>query len=126
MKLHLNQLDPRIVIKSVGPSAIVIDDQTHTGSVLVSPASGVRQWRPQSLAMLTETDVSELLKISPELVLFGTGRDHRWPAAHYLAQIGECRIGVEVMSTPAACRTFNILASEGRNVLAALLKVSDN
>ncbi len=70
---------------------------------------------------LQETDFSDLLDCRPELVVFGSGRVFRFPHPRLTRALGEARIGFEVMDTRAACRTFNVLAGEGRRVLAAIL-----
>jgi uncharacterized protein len=61
--------------------------------------------------------------LCPELLILGTGRRQRFPRAELLAPLAEAGIGWEVMDTGAACRTYNILMSEGRNVAAALLMI---
>lgn len=59
--------------------------------------------------------------MQPELIIFGSGGRLRFPPPAFLATLMKLRIGVETMDTLAACRTYNILAGEGRHVLAALL-----
>ena len=59
----------------------------------------------------------------PEVVLLGTGARLRFPPAAVLAPLTRAGIGVEVMDTAAACRTYNILAGDGRRVVAALLMI---
>ena len=62
-----------------------------------------------------------MVELAPEIVLLGTGAQFRFPEPALLAPLYKAGIGVEVMDTPAACRTYNILLGEGRNVVAALL-----
>ena len=75
----------------------------------------------QGFERLTEQDFSALLDLRPELVVFGSGRTFRFPHPRLTRALVEARIGFEVMDTRAACRTFNVLAGEGRKVLAAIL-----
>ncbi len=62
-----------------------------------------------------------LAELKPEVVLLGTGTRLRFPHPRLTRALTDAGIGVEVMDTPAACRTFNILAAEGRKVLAAVI-----
>jgi uncharacterized protein len=70
---------------------------------------------------LGSSDFDVLTTMGAELVIFGSGKRLRFPPPHWLKSLIERGIGVETMDTPAACRTYNILASEGRKVVAALL-----
>ena len=66
-------------------------------------------------------DFAALLDLKPELVVFGSGAVFRFPERRIMAAFANARIGFEVMDTPAACRTYNVLMSEGRQIAAALL-----
>jgi uncharacterized protein len=89
-------------------------------SIILSPQA-MRPWRPARLEELEQAHFEELLEWEPEVVLFGSGGSLRFPAMELLVPLQRKGIGIEVMDTVAACRTFNILASEGRRVTAALL-----
>lgn len=78
-------------------------------------------WPPGDFAALEADHLAALLAHEPEVVLIGTGTRLRFPAPEVLRPLQAAGIGFEVMDTPAACRTFNILAGEDRLVLAALL-----
>jgi uncharacterized protein len=78
-----------------------------------------------SIEELAAPHIERLAALAPEIVLLGTGERHRFPPARVLAQIYAQGIGIEIMDTYAACRTFNILAGEGRRVLAALIVEQD-
>ena len=89
--------------------------------MLVPWRGEVQAWPPASVAQLDATHFERILALGPEVVIFGSGARLRFvPPALHRALI-ERRIGVETMDTAAACRTYNVLASEGRSVLAALL-----
>jgi len=90
-------------------------------SILVPWRGAVQPWGVQTTAELTEAHFEQLLAFDPELVIFGSGRRLQFPAPALLRRLFERRIGIETMDTAAACRTYNVLASEGRSVLAALL-----
>ncbi len=100
-----------------------IDDQRFAQSVIVSslPEHPPRPWAPGTLEELVAEHLAELANSGAELVLLGTGQRLRFPPAAWLAPFAQQRVGLESMDTAAACRTYNILASEGRKVLAALL-----
>jgi uncharacterized protein len=92
------------------------------GHSLLVPSKGeVRRWAPQRVEQLQAEHFEGALSLSPELVIFGSGPRLRFVPAALLRCLIERRIGVETMDTAAACRTYNVLASEGRSVLAALL-----
>gem|GEM_PF-740563 len=78
-------------------------------------------WPPADFATLTAEHLAALLAHEPEVVLLGTGSRLRFPPPEVLQPLQAAGIGFEVMDTPAACRTFNILAGEERLVIAALL-----
>jgi uncharacterized protein len=81
----------------------------------------VLEWPPQRFEQLQAAHFDQLLALSPELVIFGSGARQRFAAPALLRGFFERRIGFEAMDTAAACRTFNVLVSEGRSVVAALL-----
>ena len=81
----------------------------------------VRPWAPATFDDLTQAHFDGLLQDKPELVIFGSGARLRFPSASLLRGLIARNIGLESMDTAAACRTYNVLASEGRTVVAALL-----
>ena len=90
-------------------------------SLIISPARLIRNWPPQSFEELRQDHFEQLSDLEPEIVLFGSGESLRWPDPSLLAPLINQGIGVEIMDTGAACRTYNILMSDGRNFAAALL-----
>jgi uncharacterized protein len=98
----------------VGPSGF--------GHSLLVPWQGeVQRWAPARIEQLRAEHFEQALSLHPELVIFGSGARHRFVSAALQRSLIERGIGVETMDTAAACRTYNVLASEGRAVLAALL-----
>ena len=81
----------------------------------------VEHWQPRSLGSMTEADFGMLAGLGVEIVLLGTGKRLCFPHPRLTAPLLNRRIGLEVMDTGAACRTYNILSGEGRNVAAALI-----
>ncbi|WP_439114632.1 Mth938-like domain-containing protein [Hydrogenophaga sp.] len=123
MKLHADKLDSQS-ITAYGEGWIAVNGQRHTQSLVLTSSGQLVPWACNRFEDLTEAHFSTLTDVmpeTPELVIFGSGSKLRFlPPALLRSLIGQ-RIGVETMDTAAACRTYNILASEGRRVVAALL-----
>ena len=120
MKFHL-QAPTANVIKALGDDWVRIGDTDYRQNLVVTPDAVATGWAPDGFAALTEADFARLLQHRPELVLLGSGATQRFPHPRLLRALSEARIGVEVMDTRAACRTFNILIAEDRRVVAALV-----
>ena len=95
--------------------------ETVTGSLIVSPRHLLRDWAPVNIEDLLADHLTAIIELQPELVLLGTGPQLKFPAHSILAEIHQQRIGIEIMDTAAACRTYNILMAEGRFVVAGLI-----
>jgi uncharacterized protein len=92
--------------------------ETH---VIVLPEGIIQDWDVPGYGGLTVRHFEYLVGLQPEIVLFGTGPTLRFPPPALSRPLAAARVGLEVMDTSAACRTYNILVAEGRRVLAALL-----
>ena len=121
MKLHLDQPANINAITGYGPGYVQVNQTRHSGSLIVMPSQLIENWRPKSFEELLAEDFEELAKLPVEIVLLGTGDQLRFPHPKLTRALMERRIGLESMSTDAACRTYNILMGEGRAVAAALL-----
>ncbi len=127
MKLHADKPDLH-AITSHGDGWIAINGQRHSHSLVLSSSGLLIPWSCARFEDLSATHFEQLLSDTalppgwlPELVLFGSGARLRFVRPALLQSLIDRRIGVETMDTLAACRTYNILAGEGRRVLAALL-----
>lgn len=111
------------LVRAHHPNWLQIDDQRFECSVIVSSLTGQAPapWTPSRFEELMPEQLRELANSGAELVILGTGRRLRFPPSAWLAPFAHRQVGLESMDTAAACRTYNILASEGRKVLAALL-----
>ncbi len=100
-----------------------IDDRRFERSVIVSslPEHPTQSWEPALFADLQTQHMQALTGLGADLVILGTGRQLKMAPPAWRALFATRRIGLETMDTAAACRTYNILASEGRKVVAALL-----
>ncbi len=124
MKLHQDQSGALNTVTAYGAGYIEINATRHPGSLKLTPQGEVRPWSVGAIDQFDEAAVSELLLEKPEIILLGTGSTQLFPVAATLAELYRSRTGFEVMSTPAACRTYNILMAEGRQVLAALMPLA--
>ena len=120
MKLHAERLEG-LSISGHGPGWIAVNGERKTGSILLSSRGLCLDWPCQSFDDLSAAHFSQPATLDAELVIFGSGARLRFPKPQWLQALMERRIGLETMDTAAACRTYNILASEGRHVVAALL-----
>jgi uncharacterized protein len=120
MKLTDERTAGAHVVRSYAPGEIRVGEHVLTGSCLISATQLITDWRPQSVETLELTDVEPLLALKPEIVVLGAGTRQRFPSAQWMAALLSRGIGCEVMDTGAACRTYNVLVSESRNVVAAL------
>lgn len=107
-------------IHSYDPGKLVINSVAYTQSIVVS-LDNIVPWSPASFSALKREDFQVLLDQKPQIILLGTGIKQIFPPPELLNLLAEKNIGIEVMSTAAACRTFNVLAAEGRQVVAGLL-----
>jgi uncharacterized protein len=90
-------------------------------SLIVTRTAVIDDWNPAAVEDLTIADFADLLALSPEVVLLGTGARQRMPPPALHAAFASRRIGLEVMDNGAACRTYNLLLSEFREVAVALM-----
>jgi uncharacterized protein len=108
-------------IRAWEPGRIRIAERWVAGHVIVSADRVLEGWTTAAPAALTVDDLAPALALAPTIVLLGTGTDRFLPDVELMAALAQRRIGLEIMSTPAACRTFNVLLHEQRRVVAALL-----
>lgn len=98
-----------------------VGSAAHEGSVLVPWTGEVAPWPIAEFGELREADFERMAAFGPDLVLFGSGARMRFAPPALLRPLAAKGIGIECMDTAAACRTYNVLVSERRPVLAALL-----
>jgi len=120
MKFHLEQGEGTYQIQRVDSFGATINEKVYSHNIIVMPEY-LSDWGVESFEMLEVEHFKRLRALSPELVLLGTGLRIRFPAPELLVPLINEGIGVEVMDTRAACRTYMVLMAEGRGVAAALL-----
>ena len=120
MKIERDQPDGRNVFTGYGDGYVEVNRVRHAESVVVS-GDRVTGWPATSVESLSAPMLAAVAETAPEVVILGTGSTFQFPDPAVLKPLREARIGVEVMDTRAACRTYNILLGEGRKVTAALI-----
>lgn len=99
---------------------IIVSGQKYYDRFLIMPETLISPWGPPTFQELTENHFLELLAFKPQLVIIGCGKVLKFLSSDLMESLRSEGIGVEVMTTPAACRTYTLLQAEGRNVLALL------
>jgi uncharacterized protein len=120
MKFHLSTSEGN-VFTGHGADYVRLGVIEYRENLLVTPERIVTAWAPGGFEALSEGDFAAIAALEPEVALLGTGATLRFPSPRLTRPLIDANIGLEVMDTPAACRTFNILAAEGRRVVAAVL-----
>ena len=123
MKLHSDSNPNANRISAYGPGFFVVNDVRHTDSIILSPDRIQPCRAVRSLADVGPQVLAALGELGPEILLIGTGAKHRLPSGELLARLTELGAGAEVMRSDAACRTYNILVAENRNVVALLMLI---
>ena len=103
------------------PGRIVVDGRSYNEGLIVSPERIVRGWGPALATDLAEEHLCALVELDPQVVILGTGARQVFPGPRFYRAAIQRGLGVEVMDTGAACRTYNILVAEGRDVAAGLI-----
>ena len=120
MKISLDS-GSGLVVTGAGDGWIRVGTEEVRHNVVLTRDAVVPGWAPRGFGALAEADFAALLVHEPEIVIVGTGAVQRFVHPRLLAPLHEARVGVESMTTLAACRTFNILSGEGRRAIAALV-----
>lgn len=121
MKLHLTTSDNKHLITGYDADFIEINKMRYSQNLIVMADQLILDWQASDFASLTEADFAQLVTLKPEVVLLGTGEKHHFLHPKIYQNLSTQGIPLECMTTAAACRTYNFLMSEGRNVAAALL-----
>ncbi len=108
-------------MRAYSASEVIIGERVLRSSLIVSATELIVDWPPRSVAELIEDHLVQVFALGAELVLLGTGMQQVFPAPRILAAAARAGVGLEVMDTPAACRTYNVLLNEERRVAAALM-----
>lgn len=121
MKLHLQQSEQQNLITAYDDKSISVNHQSYAQNIALSAEQIYLDWCEAGWESIEGKHFEQLLALKPEVVLLGTGKQHRFIHPKHIQALTAQHIAVECMSTAAACRTYNILVAEGRQVVAALL-----
>lgn len=121
MQLTHEMPEGHFFFRACAPGAVTVVDRELTTSLLLAPDRIVENWSVTTPAGFDVAAADAIAELEPEVVLLGTGETQVFPPREALAALLRRRIGVEVMTNAAACRTYNLLAGEGRRVVAAIM-----
>ncbi len=121
MRFTQDSTSTTLLIRAYTAGELRVNDDTYRETVIVSATAVLRLPDIRDMGDLAGLDPSRILALDPELVLLGTGPRQIFPATSFRAQFLSAGIGLEVMDTAAACRTFNVLVAEQRRVAALLM-----
>jgi len=110
-----------LAIKRYQAGEVVINDQKVLSSCYLTQHYLHRDWACKHISELNTERLDELLKLNPEVIILGTGETQTFPDVEYFAYCAKQGVGLEVMNNTAASRTFNVLTTEDREVLLALI-----
>lgn len=111
-------------IKAYDADSIQLASQKITTNCLIAPDQLITDWRACDISQLTDTEIETILKLDPEIVILSSNRLNQFPSQLVSAALLSRGIGLEVMHIGAACRTFNVLLSEDRRVVAGIFLTS--
>ncbi len=124
MKLHLDKSNPRNRIQSCTRSdngfVLSIDNRSYISSLIITPDQLI-DWKVKNLSEIRAEDFKRIVELNPEVVILGTGPAQEFLDPKVYLPLIEAGVGLEVMDTQAACRTYSILLSDDRKIVCALI-----
>jgi uncharacterized protein len=123
VKLHADQKSSAYRVTAYGPGYISINGERITTSLVLTPGRVIRDWAPNDFSEIDAASLAVLDELEAEVVLLGTGASQQFLQGQLQNALVARGIGIEIMDTAAACRTYNILMAEGRTVAAMLLPI---
>ena len=124
MRFHLSTSSGNL-FSAHGPGFVRVNQQEYRQNLVVTPERVLPGWAPRGFGDLSAQDIEELVGLAPEVAILGTGTRQHFPGPALLRPLISAGIGFEIMDTPAACRTYNVLCAEGRRVVAAVIVRDD-
>jgi len=118
MQLHLERPDHEFFLRAADGRHALINDRRIEASLVLTPDRLIEHWPVTDVTAMAPDDLEPLLALSPELILLGSGDHQAFPTPEVTAACLTRIVGLETMTNAAAARTFNVLASEGRRVVA--------
>lgn len=121
MQLTEHKPGDHYFIRRVSAEGIQINDTVHATSLIVGARHLDTDWPVTSLNELSQDTIAPIVELEPELVIIGYGRTQKFPEREVMLEFAQRGIGLEIMTLEAACRTFNVVMSENRRAVAALI-----
>jgi len=121
MKFAQDSQDEGYVITAYGEDSVSVNGKVFEQSLILANTEFSEHWGLSSIEQLADEHIEQILSFDPELIIIGTGDKLVFPKVEVYSAIIKRGIGVDFMDTHAACRTYNILMSEGRGVVAGLI-----
>ena len=121
MSLSLDKNNASYQIRAYTPGRIQINELIFTHSLIISPQTLLEDWEPKHISELVRKHLDPIVQLHPAILLIGTGEKLLFPRLEVYGDLINQGIGVEIMDTRAACRTYTALTAEDRNVVAALI-----
>jgi len=118
MKFAEDHNDAQYKITGYDTQGIYINGRLFERSILLSPMNIVDDWQPRVFSELEADHLDAFYSLKPEVIILGIGNKQTFPHSEILRRLTQEKVGFEIMDTQAACRTFNIIMAEGRNVVA--------
>ena len=121
MELNLERPRDYLFVRKADAHTVTVVDRPFTASIILARDKVIDDWGVRDIAAMTPANAEPILALQPNVVLLGTGARQQFPSQEVLAAFLQRHVGIEVMDNAAAARTWDILASEGRNVVAAFI-----
>jgi uncharacterized protein len=121
MQISLENPDYSYICRGLSANGVLVNNRDLLSSFILTPNQLIENWSLKSMTELSPDDWQPVLALKPNLFILGTGATQIFPEPKHLAYFLQQGIGFEVMNNAAAARTFNILANEGRNVVAGFV-----
>ena len=121
MQLHLERPDYQYFLRGADGDHALVNDRSLRSSFIIAPDTLVEDWPLRDITTLSVADLDRMLALKPELIVLGSGATQAFPPPATLAACLQRGVGLEAMTNSAAARTYNVLAGEGRRVVAALV-----
>jgi len=126
VKLHSDPQSSLNTITGYGIGYIEVNSKVYPHALIVQPVGEISPWPVSAFADLSSDNLASLCVFKPELIIIGTGKKQQFLKPELIKSLIQAKIGFEMMDSQAACRTYNILMNEGRQVLAAIILDTSN
>ncbi len=125
MQLTLERTGDANRIRAYDVGSVTVNESVYRGVTVVTPDRIIEDWLQVAVHALETEHMRQLIALDAEILLLGTGRRQQFPEPRLLGEVIREGVGIEVMTTEAACRTYNVLLAEGRRVAAALFPIEE-